>query len=357
MVCAINSVSENSASDQGLRYYSPSLGRFINQDPSGEQGGLNLYAFCRNKGVNAWDYLGMGEHDQNNTYNWISTAGAGVGGIFGIGLGVVVIVGTGGLGGAVLGGVILASGTFQTAGATSNVITLAGGGSTTDMVPASGIIGTANYVINASTGRDLHDGDGLASGGDLVVGFLTTGVPFKFNPSGVEVISKTADDWIGATTTVLAAVDTGKTLYDGGQEGTNTSTTQPTGPTTRTTGPIVHTGPTIQTPPLLPLSQDTGGIHFTIPNVTGDGTNGTGSTSGDGMASGTALQLDMFKVTIKAPPGVQVQPNQTNSNKETPGQQANTAAYLSSEDTGSFVSAGDAWGNVWDQQNKKGRRN
>jgi hypothetical protein len=35
------------------------LGRFINRDPIEEQGGLNLYAFCRNDGVNKWDYLGM----------------------------------------------------------------------------------------------------------------------------------------------------------------------------------------------------------------------------------------------------------------------------------------------------------
>ena len=43
----------------GHRYYSPSLGRFINKDPIEEQGGLNLYAFCTNNGVNSWDYLGF----------------------------------------------------------------------------------------------------------------------------------------------------------------------------------------------------------------------------------------------------------------------------------------------------------
>ena len=42
----------------GLRYYSPSLGRFINKDPIEEKGGLNLYGFCSNNGVNHWDYLG-----------------------------------------------------------------------------------------------------------------------------------------------------------------------------------------------------------------------------------------------------------------------------------------------------------
>ena len=43
----------------GLRYYSPRIGRFINQDPIGESGGLNLYAFVRNSPVNAIDILGL----------------------------------------------------------------------------------------------------------------------------------------------------------------------------------------------------------------------------------------------------------------------------------------------------------
>jgi len=43
----------------GQRYFSPSLGRFINRDPIAESGGLNLYGFCGNNGVNGWDILGM----------------------------------------------------------------------------------------------------------------------------------------------------------------------------------------------------------------------------------------------------------------------------------------------------------
>jgi RHS repeat-associated protein len=42
----------------GLRYYSPSLGRWINKDPLGEKGGLNLYAFGSNNSINGYDYLG-----------------------------------------------------------------------------------------------------------------------------------------------------------------------------------------------------------------------------------------------------------------------------------------------------------
>ena len=42
----------------GQRYYSPTLGRFINRDPIGEDGGVNLYGFCGNDGVNNFDELG-----------------------------------------------------------------------------------------------------------------------------------------------------------------------------------------------------------------------------------------------------------------------------------------------------------
>lgn len=52
----------------GLRYYSPTLGRFINRDPIEEKGGLNLYAFVGNNGINGWDMLGMDPVDAWFTY-------------------------------------------------------------------------------------------------------------------------------------------------------------------------------------------------------------------------------------------------------------------------------------------------
>jgi RHS repeat-associated protein len=42
----------------GYRWYSPSLGRWINRDPIEESGGMNLYGFVGNDGVRNWDYLG-----------------------------------------------------------------------------------------------------------------------------------------------------------------------------------------------------------------------------------------------------------------------------------------------------------
>jgi RHS repeat-associated protein len=59
----------------GHRYYSPSLGRFINRDPIEEQGGINLYGFCGNNAVNRWDYLGnwpsKPANMSNEEWSWI----------------------------------------------------------------------------------------------------------------------------------------------------------------------------------------------------------------------------------------------------------------------------------------------
>jgi RHS repeat-associated protein len=41
------------------RYYNPNLGRFLQTDPSGVQGGLNLYAYAGNDPVNSEDHSGQ----------------------------------------------------------------------------------------------------------------------------------------------------------------------------------------------------------------------------------------------------------------------------------------------------------
>lgn len=43
----------------GYRYYSPQVGRWVNRDPMGERGGLNIYASVYNSGINNVDFLGM----------------------------------------------------------------------------------------------------------------------------------------------------------------------------------------------------------------------------------------------------------------------------------------------------------
>jgi RHS repeat-associated protein len=45
--------------DYGYRYYDPVTGRWPSRDPIGERGGINLYGFVGNDGVNVWDRLGL----------------------------------------------------------------------------------------------------------------------------------------------------------------------------------------------------------------------------------------------------------------------------------------------------------
>ena len=52
-----------------LRAYSPELGRFISRDPIDENGGLNLYSFCANDGVNAVDLYGLALYAFDGTGN------------------------------------------------------------------------------------------------------------------------------------------------------------------------------------------------------------------------------------------------------------------------------------------------
>ncbi|HCE46750.1 MAG TPA: hypothetical protein DET40_24650 [Lentisphaeria bacterium] len=45
----------------GLRFYDPSTCKWLNRDPIGESGGLNLYAYCDGDPINGTDVLGCGE--------------------------------------------------------------------------------------------------------------------------------------------------------------------------------------------------------------------------------------------------------------------------------------------------------
>jgi RHS repeat-associated protein len=43
----------------GYRYYSPELGRWLNRDPVGERGGMNLYGFAANTPIGTVDFIGL----------------------------------------------------------------------------------------------------------------------------------------------------------------------------------------------------------------------------------------------------------------------------------------------------------
>lgn len=56
----------------GYRHYDPEVGRWLNRDPLQEIGGLNLYAFVKNNGINTLDYLGLKDYGPvGNTLKFI----------------------------------------------------------------------------------------------------------------------------------------------------------------------------------------------------------------------------------------------------------------------------------------------
>jgi RHS repeat-associated protein len=59
-LCKFCSLRNNpGVADYGYRYYDPLTGRWPSRDPIEEEGGLNLYGFVGNEGVNKLDFLGM----------------------------------------------------------------------------------------------------------------------------------------------------------------------------------------------------------------------------------------------------------------------------------------------------------
>jgi RHS repeat-associated protein len=51
----------------GYRFYDPATGRWINRDPIGENGGLNIYGMMENDAVNYYDVLGLSPRQEYNS--------------------------------------------------------------------------------------------------------------------------------------------------------------------------------------------------------------------------------------------------------------------------------------------------
>jgi len=51
-----------------LPRYKPELGRWINRDPIGEEGGMNVYGFVGNDPVHSLDVLGLSEYVGHHGY-------------------------------------------------------------------------------------------------------------------------------------------------------------------------------------------------------------------------------------------------------------------------------------------------
>ena len=59
----------------GYRFYLPTLMRWLNRDPIGEEGGLNLYGFCVNSPVNMTDHFGLATVKESLVFMYDLTTG------------------------------------------------------------------------------------------------------------------------------------------------------------------------------------------------------------------------------------------------------------------------------------------
>ena len=67
----------------GYRFYSPDTGRFLTRDPTGYEGGLNLYAYCRNNPVMNADPMGFADESLwARAKGWAGQATSAVGNVF-----------------------------------------------------------------------------------------------------------------------------------------------------------------------------------------------------------------------------------------------------------------------------------
>jgi len=57
-----------------LRWYVPDLGRWLNRDPIGENGGINLYGYVGNNPVNLVDLFGLSQQDVNSIFSGYNQA-------------------------------------------------------------------------------------------------------------------------------------------------------------------------------------------------------------------------------------------------------------------------------------------
>jgi RHS repeat-associated protein len=88
----------------GYRFYAPAIGRWMNRDPLGEAGGINLYGMTRNNSVNFVDLWGLNPSDyglsEQECYDQCYLASAIACGLLGLGAGIP----TGGVGSFIVSG-------------------------------------------------------------------------------------------------------------------------------------------------------------------------------------------------------------------------------------------------------------
>jgi RHS repeat-associated protein len=56
------------------RYYDPTAGRFLSEDPTGFMAGMNFYAYVTNNPIGLFDPLGLTDWNEQQTQQWLQNA-------------------------------------------------------------------------------------------------------------------------------------------------------------------------------------------------------------------------------------------------------------------------------------------
>jgi RHS repeat-associated protein len=149
----------------GARYYDPSIGRFLQRDPIGIRGGLNVYAYVGGAPTALLDPMGT------------SFLGAIIGGVVGGVVGAVTGGGVGAVTGAIAGAVAGANASNNGQAAALGAVSGLGGGLGAGM--AAGSIGIGAGVVAGGVLGGVSAG---ISGGNVAVGVAVGGVGTALGP-------------------------------------------------------------------------------------------------------------------------------------------------------------------------------
>lgn len=294
----------------------PSLGRFINRDTIGEAGGLNLYAYVRNRVPNAFDYLGMfvvlpdpfarvwarppGEIFR---HPWVSNPVGAVGGFLTATAGGVTLVTAPASGPfaplqAAAGGFLFVQGEAQFSASIANMGMLLSGDRSYQQVSNTGLLGLTNSLVNIGAGMNPQKDEFLYGSIDfgLTVGISRAAPSPQVFGQFTDPISTILD--FESATEVLSTFPTD--LQSVGSEAVTTSAGGAAIP------PVLFPSPGSVSRPTFLVSTSPPGPHFVRPGSAAPATASGHSSVDRAPISSDTIPISEFRVHVSPVPRVYI---------------------------------------------------